>query len=191
MLKDLQQKVEFHQIVSLFECRNCCNISSVDSNIECFSNLWWNKFVNMDRGICVANNAMSPMSSMNWWLLFWCNICWSKFLPLFAVSDSPSCNLDKKWSSLEAVKRFKVEDRFPSKSVRWNLMREFQKRSMETTPLLWLFKSRLDGRMWWPYFSHWKESPHTYIGIGMLVFIVNKLCSSSWVNCVTSNPFAS
>jgi hypothetical protein len=44
--------------------KNCCNISSIDPNIECFSNLWWNKFVNMDRRICVANNAMSTISSM-------------------------------------------------------------------------------------------------------------------------------
>ena len=190
MLKDLQQKVEFHQIVSLFECRNCCNISSVDSNIECFSNLWWNKFVNMDRGICVANNAMSPMSSMNLCLLCWCNICWSKILPLFAVSDRPSCKLDKYWSSLEAVRGFKVEDRFPSKSVQRNSMREFRKVQWRL-PLLRLVKSRLGGRMWWPYFAHWKESsPYTNIGIGMLVFIVNKLCSSSWANCVTSNPIA-
>ncbi len=40
------------------------NISSVDSNIECFSNLWWNEFVKMDRGICVANTAMSTISLM-------------------------------------------------------------------------------------------------------------------------------
>jgi hypothetical protein len=63
MWKDLQQKGEIHQIVSPFECRTA-DISSVDSNIECFSNLWWNKFVNMDRGICVTNNAMSTISSM-------------------------------------------------------------------------------------------------------------------------------
>ncbi len=47
--------------------------------------------------------------------------------------------------------------------------------------LLWLVKSRFDGRMWWPYFAHWKASLYTNTGIGMLVFIVNKLSSISWV----------
>ncbi len=144
----------------------------------------------MDRGICVANNAMRDISSMNRILLFWCHICWSKILPLFAVSDRPSCKLDKYWSSLEAARGFKVEDRFPSKSVQRNSMREFQKVWWRLL-LLRLVKSKLYGRMWWPYFSHCKESPYTNIGIGMSVFIVNNLCSSSWVNCVTSNLIAS
>ncbi len=177
---------------------------------------------------------MSTISSMKWCLLFSFHTCWSNILPLFAVSDSPSNNVDKKWSSLEAVRGFKVKDRFPSKSVQrnsirrsvqrnsikdfwkvqwrpallwlvrsrfdgsrfpsksvWrNSMREFQKVWWRPA-LLWLDKSRFDGRMWWPYFAHWKASPYTTMGIGMLVFIVNKLCSISWVNCVTSNPIAS
>ncbi len=48
----------------------CCNISSVGSNIECFSNLLWNKFVNMDRGICVTDNAIATNSSMKQCLSF-------------------------------------------------------------------------------------------------------------------------
>ncbi len=129
---------------------------------------------------------MPAISSMKYSLLFWCNICWSKNLPLIAVSDRPSCKLNKYWSSLEVVRGFKVEDRFPSKSVQRNSMREFQKVRWRL-PLFRLVKSRLGGRMQWPYFAYWKESPYPNIGIGMLVFIVNKLCSSSWVNCVTSN----
>jgi hypothetical protein len=54
--KDLQEKGESHLVL--------CNISRIDSNIECFSNLWWNKFANIDRGICIANNPMSTISSM-------------------------------------------------------------------------------------------------------------------------------
>ncbi len=79
--------------------------------------------------------------------------------------------------------------RFPSKSVQRNSIKEFQKVQWRPV-LLWLVNSRFDGRMWWPYFAHWRESPYTNIGIGVLVFIVNKLCSTSWVNCVTSNPIA-
>ncbi len=91
----------------------CCNISSIDSNIKCFSNLLWNKFVNMDRGICVADNAISTISSMRWCFLFSFSFhtCWSNSLSLFAVSDSPSGNVDKKWSSFEVVRGFKVKDR--------------------------------------------------------------------------------
>jgi hypothetical protein len=61
MWKDLQEKLK-----GIWFCLhlNIDMISSIDSNIECFSNLWWNKFVNMDRGICVANTAMSTISSM-------------------------------------------------------------------------------------------------------------------------------
>ncbi len=80
--------------------------------------------------------------------------------------------------------------RCPSKSARRNSMREFQK-VWWISALLWLVKSRFDGRIWWPYFAHWKASPYTNTGIGMLVFIVNKLCSTSWVTCVTSDPIAS
>ncbi len=79
---------------------NCWDISCVDSNIECFSTLWCNKFVNMDRGICVANKAVSTISLMKQCLLFSFNICWSKKLPLFAVSDNPSIfliNNDPAW----------------------------------------------------------------------------------------------
>ena len=164
-------------------------------------------------------------------LLFSFHKCWLNILPLFAVSDSPSNNVDKKWSSFKVVRGFKVKDRFPSKSVqrnsirksvprnstrdfqkvqwrpdllwlvrsrfdgsrfpsksvRWNSMREFQ--NIWWRPVLvWLVKSRFDGRMWWPYFAHWKASPYTNTGIGMLVFIVNKLCSICWADCVTSNP---
>jgi hypothetical protein len=50
-----------------------------------------------------------------------------KNLPLIAVFDRPSCKLDKYWSRVEAVRGFKVEDRFPSKSVQRNSIREFQK----------------------------------------------------------------
>ncbi len=195
----------------------------------------WNKFVNMDRGICVADNAMSAIWSTRLCFLFLCHTCWWHSLSSsFAVSGSPSGNFNKKWSSLEAVRGFKVKDRFPSKSVQrnsisksvqrnstrdfwkvwwrpallWlvrsrfdgtrfpsksvprNSMREFQK--VWWIPVLWwLVKTRFDGRMWWPYFAHWKASPYTKTGIGKLVFIVNKLCSISWVNCVTSNPIAS
>ncbi len=188
----------------------------------------------MDRGICVADNALSTTSSMRRWGLFSFYTCWSNTPPSFAVSDSPSNNVDKKWSSFKVVRGFKVKDRFPSKSVQrnsirksvqrnstrnfqkvwwrpallWlvrsrfdgsrfpsksvqrNLMREFQKVQWRPV-LLWLVKSRFDGRMWWPYFTHWKESPYTNMGIFMLVFIVNKICSISWVNYVTSNPIAS
>jgi hypothetical protein len=74
---------------------------------------------------------------------------------------------------LEAVRGFKVEDRFLYISVWRNSMREFQKVQWRL-PLLLLVKSRFDGRMRCPYFAHWKESPYTNIGIGMLVFIVNE-----------------
>ncbi len=188
----------------------------------------------MDREICVADNAMSTTSLMRQCLLFSFHTWWSNTSPLFAVSDSPSKNVDKNWSSFNAVRGFKVKDRFPSKTVQrnsirksvqrnstrdfqkvwcrlallwlvrsrfdgsrfpsksvWrNSMREFWKVQWKPV-LLWLVKSRFDGRMWWPYFAHWKESPYTNIGIGMLVFIVNNLCSRSWVDCVTSNPIAS
>jgi hypothetical protein len=30
-----------------------------------------------------------------------------------------------------------------------------------------------------PYYAHWKESSYTNMGIGMSVFIKNKLCPSS------------
>jgi hypothetical protein len=43
--------------------------------------------------------------------------CWSNSSSSFVVLDSPSGNVNKKWSSLEAVRGFKVKDRFPSKSV--------------------------------------------------------------------------
>ncbi len=187
----------------------------------------------MDRGICVSDNAMSTISLMRQCFLFSFHTCWSNYLSLFAVSNSPWGNVNKKRSSLEAVRGFKVKDRFPSKSVqknsirkylqrnstrdfwkvwwgpallwlarsrfdgsrfpsksvRRNSMREFQK-FWWISVLIWLFKSRLDGRMWWPYFAYWKESPYTNKGIGMLVFIINKLCSTSWVNSKTSNPIA-
>jgi hypothetical protein len=75
---------------------------------------------------------------------------------------------------LEAVRGFKAEDRFPSKFVWRNSMRQFQKICWRPALLL-LVKSRFDGRMRCPYFAHWKEFPYTMIGIGMLVFIGNKL----------------
>ncbi len=190
----------------------------------------------MDRGICVADNAKSTISSMRQCLLFSFSFhtCWSNALSLFAVSDSPSGNVDKKW--FKAVREFKVKDRFPStsmqrnsirKSVQRNSTRDFQKvqwtsaliwlvrsrfdgsrfpskfvrrksmrefrvpKNWSRPVLLWHVKSRFDDRMWWPYFAHWKVSPYINIGISMLVFIINKLCSTSWVNCVTSNPITS
>jgi hypothetical protein len=47
---------------------------------------------------------------------------------------------------MEAVRGFKEEDRFPSKSVWRNSMREFQKVRWRLALLL-LVKSRLDNRM--------------------------------------------
>ncbi len=94
---------------------------------------------------------------------------WSQFL---TVPQLILTNNDPVWKKNW---RFKWEYRFPSKSVWRKSMREFQK-SQWRLALLPLAKSRLDGRIWWPYFSHWKESPYTNIGIGMLVFNANKLC---------------
>ncbi len=74
----------------------------------------------MDRGICVADNAMSTISSMRRYLLFSFHTCWSNTSSLFAISDSPSGNVDKKWSSYKVVRGFKVKDRFPSTSVQRN-----------------------------------------------------------------------
>jgi hypothetical protein len=116
---------------------NYCNISRIDSNIECFSNLWWNKFVNIDRGICIVSNAMSTISSINWLLHFSFNTCWSNIFPLLPVPDSPSSNLDKQGLSVEEIWRFKLDDRFPSKSVRRKSMREFRKLQWRLA-LLWL-----------------------------------------------------
>ncbi len=107
----------------------------------------------MNRGIRVADNAMLTISSMKRCLLFSFHTCWSKILPLFAVSDSPSNNADKKWSSLEAVRGFKMKDRFPSTSMQrnsirkpvWrNSIRDFQKVWWRPA-LLWHVRSRFDG----------------------------------------------
>ncbi len=106
-------------------------IWSIDSNIECFSNLLWNEFVNMDRGICVADNAIATISSMKQSLriLFSFQKCWSNSSSSFAVSESPSGNVNKKWSSLKAVRGFKVKDRFPSKSVQRNSIKKSAQRN--------------------------------------------------------------
>ncbi len=86
-------------------------------------------------------------------------------LPLFAVYDSSSNNVDKKWSSLEAVRGFKVKVRFPSKSVQRNSMRksvqrnstrDFQKVQWRPA-LLWLVRSRFDGSRF-PSKSVWRTS---------------------------------
>ena len=96
----------------------------------------------MDRRICVADNAMSSFHT-----------CWSNTLSLFAISDSPPGNIDKKWSNFEAVGGFKVKDRFPStsvqrnsirKSVQRNSTRDFQKVWWRPA-LLFLVRSRFDG----------------------------------------------
>ncbi len=102
-------------------------------------------------------------SEMRRYLLFSFNTCWSNSLPLFAVSDSPSNYVNKKWFSLEAVRGFKVKDRFPSKSVQRNSIRKSVQRNSTRDfqkvwwrpALLWLVRSRFDGSrfpsksMWW------------------------------------------
>ncbi len=172
MWKDLQQKVKIHQIVSPFECRTAVIFQALIPTLNAFQT---SVFINL--WIWIWESVLQTMQCLlsHWWIescFFWCNICWSKKLPLFAVSDRPFCKLDKYWSSLEAVRGFKVEDQFPSKSVRRNSMKEFQN-FWWRLPLFRLVKSRLGKRMWWPYFAHWKESPYANIGIGMSVFIVN------------------
>ncbi len=108
----------------------------------------------MDRGICVADNAIATISSMKQCLcsLFSFQKCWSNSLSLFAVSDSTSGNVNKKWSSLEAVGGFKVKDRYPSKSVQRNSIRKSVRRNSTRDfwkcwwgpALLWLVRSRFE-----------------------------------------------
>jgi hypothetical protein len=60
--------------------------------------------VNIDRGICVASNAMSTISLKNQLLHFSFNKYWSNISHLLPVSDSPSNNLDKNdpvWKKFE------------------------------------------------------------------------------------------
>ncbi len=91
--------------------------------------------------------------------------CWSNTLPLFAISDSPLNNFDKKWSSLEVVRGFKVKDGFSSKyvhrnsikkSVQRNSTRDFQNNQWRPA-LLWLVRSRFDGSRF-PSKSVWRNS---------------------------------
>ncbi len=109
----------------------------------------------MDRGICIADNAIASISLMKqcWHFLFSFQKCWSNSSSLFAVSESPSGNVNKKWSSLEAVRGFKVKDKFPSKSVQRNSIRKSVQRNSTRDfwkvwwgpALLWLVRSRFDS----------------------------------------------
>ena len=111
--------------------------------------------MNIDRGICVADNAIAAISLMKQCLrfLFSFQQCWSNSLSSFAVSESPSGNVNKKWSSLEAVRGLKLKDRFPSKSVQRNSIRKSVQRNstrdfrkvLWRQALLWLVRPRFDG----------------------------------------------
>jgi hypothetical protein len=108
--KNLQEKGESHEVLSPFDYRTAVIFQALIPTLNAFQTY-------MDMGICVADNAISTISSMRWCLLFSFHKCWSNTSSLIAVSDSPSGNVSKKWSSSEVVKGFKVKDRFPSKSV--------------------------------------------------------------------------
>jgi hypothetical protein len=56
---------------------------------------------------------------------------------------------------LEAVRGFKVKDRFPSKSVQRNSIRDFQKGQWRPA-LLWLVRSKFDGSRF-PSKSVWRN----------------------------------
>ncbi len=62
-------------VLSLFEYRTAVIFQALIPTLNAFSNLWWNKFVNMDMGICVADNAMSTISLMKQCLLFSFHTC--------------------------------------------------------------------------------------------------------------------
>ncbi len=189
MWKDHQEKGESHLVLTPFEYRTAVIFQALIPTVNYFQtsggiNLWiWIGESVLQTKQCQLSHRWSDACFFSF------HICWSNILPLFAVSDSPSNNVDKQWSCLEVVKWFKVKDRFPSKSVQRN-SRSSEKFNGDQ---LCYGLSNLDLMVECDdhIFAHWKESPYTNIGIGMLVFIVNKLCSSFWVNCVTSNPIAS
>jgi hypothetical protein len=61
MWKDLHQKGEIHQIVYPLECRTAVIFPALIPTLDAFQTSGGIKFVNMDRRICVANNAMSTI----------------------------------------------------------------------------------------------------------------------------------
>ncbi len=135
MRKDLQEKGESHLVLSPFEYRTAVIFQALIPTLNAFQT--W-----MGKSVLQSMQCQLP----HWWsrrcLLFSFHTCWSNILPSFAVSDSPSNNVYKWWSRLEAVREFKVKDRFPSKSVWRNSMRDSQK-VWWSPALLWLVKSRM------------------------------------------------
>jgi hypothetical protein len=65
MWKDHQEKGTSHLVLTPFECRTAVIFQALIPTLNASQNLWWNKFVNINRGICVASSAMSTVSSMN------------------------------------------------------------------------------------------------------------------------------
>ncbi len=150
--KNLQEKGKSHLVLSPFKYRTAVIFQALIPTMNAFQsscgiNLQiWN-------GESVFQTMQLQLSHQWGDAFFSFHACWSISSSLFAVSESPSNNDDKKISSLEAVRGFKVKGRFPSKSAQRNsISKSVQKNSTRDfwkvwwrPALLWLVRSRFDG----------------------------------------------
>jgi hypothetical protein len=65
MSKDLQEKGTSHLVLTPFECRTAVIFQALIPTLNASQASGGINFVNIDRGICVASNAMSIISSTN------------------------------------------------------------------------------------------------------------------------------
>ncbi len=68
--KNCQEKCESHLVLSPFEYRTAVICQALIPTLNAFQIFLGNKFVNMDRGICVADNAIATISLMKRCLRF-------------------------------------------------------------------------------------------------------------------------
>ncbi len=122
MWKDLHQKHEINQFVSPFECRTAVIFQALIPTLNAFqTSVWINLWIWI--GESVLQTMQCPLSHQ-WIESCFCNATFvdQKFHLCLQFLTDPLVNL-----TMEAVRGFKVEDRFSSKSVQRNLMREFKK----------------------------------------------------------------